>query len=321
MTPLPLTFTARTVKGFLDYLLLSATHWNAAGHGQLAFRGQASSDWPLLPRAFRTGQTVGYGLHSRLAHPSRVEPQAQAEFRAVRDFVVAADDSGLDVASGGQIMLRHQDPQVIFGDPYWEYHWPQHEVLETVALAQHHGVPTRLLDFTQNPLIAAYFAASDVWELQNRQSRRRRIHHLAVWVIDLRFIRAVSNIRPQRPERIREIRVPRANNSYLDAQAGLFLIDWGANDVMGKGGTLLIDEIILQSANYWLYGDRLSGHDIAKDWFGDMPLRQVRLRTELASELLRELEHRGVTRATLMPSLDRVVEFLELRATIPDPGE
>lgn len=296
-------------------------HWNSAGNGQLAFRGQASSAWSLLPKAFRTGQTVGYGGKPPAARPTRVEPQALAEFRAVQEFVVAADNSGLDVASGGRIMLKHQDPQVVFDDPDWEHNWPQPEILETVALAQHHGVPTRLLDFTQDPLIAAYFAASDAWNLYGRQAGRRRSRHFAVWVIDLRFIRAINNIRRRRPERISEIRVPRANNSYLDAQAGLFLIDWGANDVMRQGGTLLIEQIIMQSADYWQYGQRLSGLDIPKDWFANVPVKQVRLRTALASEVLRELEHRGVTRATLMPSLDRVVEFLEFRRSMLDPDE
>lgn len=38
--------------------------------------------------------------------------------------------------------------------------WPHEDLLQLLALAQHYGVPTRLLDWSQDALIAAYFAAS-----------------------------------------------------------------------------------------------------------------------------------------------------------------
>src|SRR5438067_6013951 len=52
---------------------------------------------------------------------------------------------------------------------------PQH-LIEWLALMQHHGAPTRLLDFSRSPFIAAFFAYEVCWPRPDRM--------LSVWAIN-----------------------------------------------------------------------------------------------------------------------------------------
>lgn len=62
-------------------------------------------------------------------------------------------------------------------------HLPAHhvpsDVLEWLALLQHWGGPTRLLDFTASPYVAAYFAVEDAVERDGR---------CAVWAVEKRAV-------------------------------------------------------------------------------------------------------------------------------------
>ena len=151
----------RTGEEVLENLRLSHENWNrghlSANWNLWVFRGESNSKWKLLPKFFRPGIQIDY----RLSPPDRgtlqVEPnfgdQIIAEKRLFYDFYHRADSVGLQIPGDSHFFRDPETRDSFIADN----DWPQSRFLETLALAQHHGVPTRLIDFKYSPLVAAFF--------------------------------------------------------------------------------------------------------------------------------------------------------------------
>lgn len=154
-------------------------------HGAMLFRGHGDSTYRLSTTLHRMGRT-------RLErYCIDVLPKFRAEAEAILDQKINLDD----------------------GDDY----------AMVLGLAQHHGLPTPLLDWTRSAYVAAFFAFSDVIE----KSSSSQPSHVRVYALSKEFVDrttpsviTVPFILPY----VSALSVSPRRNPRLSAQQGEFLV-------------------------------------------------------------------------------------------------
>lgn len=275
-----------TARSFLEYLRPSHPQWwgDSISDFSWVFRGHAQDGWRLIPHAWRSNEKGE--INKLLPLIERIRPlsgsstdlamehaiRSSAEFEAIYQFALFANSLGFDVkpielSPLKAKLLHNYGPENI------------RKNIECFSIAQHHGVPTRLLDWTDDPLCAAHFATE---HYRNKEA----IKSISIWALNTTAVHD-----PVYSHLVRLHTPPRYTNPFLKAQKGAFT-------------ELINGDAIFRDAGSWPDFEQ-----VLKDLDVELTLlRKLVLPASEVKELRLLLDREGVTKAHLMPTYDNVAE-------------
>ena len=226
------------------------------------FRGHSSDKYELTPYLLRRGvvdsyipKTSSLGQHYSLFCEMDLAFVA-TEYDIIYKFFDIADRNGLYLPNIDRLrstVVLPLDSKLLVA----EEKWLPEEFWEVAALAQHYGLPTRLLDWSSDLFVSLYFAAQqalydtpkderallkegfkcvqrEFLKTRRKESTKEDATNeqdnpkIELWAMDYKTLMAKSYIQDLKDFRLKIIRPSYSGNPNLAAQLGLFTL-WQIN--------------------------------------------------------------------------------------------
>lgn len=300
-------FTAET---FLAYLDLTRDHWwddqSNLPHCPWVFRGHGDANWKLEPRAASKDPKRNPLAPKKWSHwkvedcqssPSIGQVEAiqlySAHLKAFENFATLAIDLGFIKemprfhVSDFKSLWQNRTAD-------YEYKWgtAETESKPILSLAQHHGIPTFLLDWTFNSEIAVQFAANREGDESDKD----------IAVFSLRRWNGSAEL-GYNDAPYQFVKIEPAKNPYLAAQRGILTKQMSPSNFIDVGEFQALEDKIQTWNNSYKFP----------------LLRKIILAAPHLPRLRILLQRKGLTIAHLMPTFDNVAK-VAIRRTIDNPS-
>ncbi|MHA6249790.1 FRG domain-containing protein [Pontibacter sp. CAU 1760] len=291
--------------------LLFGSYRNVAPN--FLFRGLRNDAYKLLPTILRPENQIKYleildGSESKISSPYSFQKsenyQQYLEFEFLKRFYLTCNQEGLPLPDCPSIRSSSFfEGGVQIPENYQT--WLPEELYDVAALAQHFGIPTRLLDWSTDFITALYFACDDA-EMDSKGN------HVVLWILNPYF---VENIKAfiTKGFPLKFIHPPYFQNPNLSAQKGVLTL-W-ETPIRGYSDHTAIDrtpleELIVKELEPLLQNELnffQSSPTFGNDYF---IMQKLLIPKSEASRILKTLEILGYSEAKIYPGYKGVASSI-----------